>query len=159
MEHPAKCELLLTHCLPGKPDKNSYDCKLLNLWWRTQSHSNLSPPANSLLTGKLTGNYVKFACWARFCTLTRQQIQRLAAKIPTQQNREFLRRSREFAGENREFERAIEQSDFRMMFSEGRDTVITDQHGDHRSMTMSPSGCEQQISTLPSAGPSTGTGR
>jgi hypothetical protein len=48
-----------------------------------------------------------------------EQIQRLAAKFPTQQNREFLRRNREFAGENREFERAIEQSDFRMIFSEG----------------------------------------
>src|SRR5262245_41224946 len=55
----------------------------------------------------------------RFCTLTRQQIQRLAAKFPTQQDREFLRRNREFAHENREFERALEQSDFRMIFSEG----------------------------------------
>jgi hypothetical protein len=29
-------------------------------WWRTQSHSNLSPRSNSLLTGKLTGNFAKF---------------------------------------------------------------------------------------------------
>lgn len=29
----------------------------------------------------------------------------------------------------------------------------------HKSMAMSPSGCEQQISTLPSAGASTGWGR
>jgi hypothetical protein len=108
---------------------------------------------NSLLTGKLTGNFVKIASLVRFCTLTRQQIQRFAAKFPTQQNREFLRRNREFARESREFERAIEQSDFQMMFSEETG------HGDHRSMTMSPSGCEQQISTLPCAGPSIGSGR
>ncbi len=71
---------------------------------------------NSLLTGKLTGNFVKIASLMRFCTLTREQIQRFAAKFPTQQNREFLRR-------NREFERAIEQSDFRMIFSEGTATI------------------------------------
>src|SRR5262249_16695995 len=62
---------------------------------------------NSLLTGKLTGNFVKIASLMRFCTLTRQQIQRLAAKFPTQQNREFLRRNREFwtapEGVNRDF--------------------------------------------------------
>jgi len=29
----------------------------LNAWWRTQSPSNLSPRLNSLLTGKLTGNF------------------------------------------------------------------------------------------------------
>jgi hypothetical protein len=68
-----------------------------------QSKSNLSQHPNSLLTGKITGNYVESACWARICTLTREQIQRLAAKFPTQQNREFLRRNREFVLENREF--------------------------------------------------------
>ena len=40
-------------------------------------------------------------------------------KFPTQQNREFLQRNGESGRENREFERAIEQSDFRMMYSEG----------------------------------------
>jgi len=33
-------------------------------WWRTQSISNLSQHPNSLLTGKLTGNFAKFM----FCT-------------------------------------------------------------------------------------------
>jgi hypothetical protein len=46
--------------------------------------------------GKLTGNFAKFLRAARFWTPTREQIQRLAAKFPTQQNREFLRRNREF---------------------------------------------------------------
>src|SRR5215831_13460268 len=35
-------------------------------WWRTQSKSNPSPLPNSLLTGKLTGNFVKFVCLVRF---------------------------------------------------------------------------------------------
>src|SRR5262249_38637130 len=65
-------------------------------WRRTQSKSNPSPLPNSLLTGKLTGNFVKIASLMRFCTLTRQQIQKLAAKFPTQQNRELFRRNREF---------------------------------------------------------------
>jgi hypothetical protein len=41
---------------------------------------------------------------AQFCTLTREQIQRLAAKFPTQPNRGFLQKNREFVQENREFE-------------------------------------------------------
>jgi hypothetical protein len=88
-------------------------------WWRTQFQSNPSPPSNSLLTGKLTGNFVESACLVRFLKLTRVQIQRLAAKFPTQQNREFLQRNREFVRENREFEPGVVQSDFRMTFSEG----------------------------------------
>src|SRR5262245_803648 len=87
-------------------------------WWRTQSKSNPSPLPNSLLTGKLTGNYVEFARLMRFRSPTREQIQRLATKFPTQQNSEFLRRNREFARENREFGPATGH-DFRMMFSEG----------------------------------------
>jgi hypothetical protein len=35
-------------------------------WWRTQSISNLSQHPNSLLTGKLTGNFVKSTCLVRF---------------------------------------------------------------------------------------------
>jgi hypothetical protein len=65
----------------------------------------------TLLTGKLTGNFAKFACWAQFCTLTREQIQRLAAKFPTQQNREFLQKNREFVRANREFEPACRASE------------------------------------------------
>ena len=51
---------------------------------------------NSLLTGKLTGNFVKSAHLGAILKLTREQIQRLAAKFPTQQNRELFRRNREF---------------------------------------------------------------
>src|SRR6478752_3843061 len=58
---------------------------------------------NSLLTGKLTGNFVKIASLMRFCTLTREQIQRLPAKFPTHQNRELFWRNREFWFRNREF--------------------------------------------------------
>src|SRR5262245_1059791 len=69
-----------------------------------------TPLSNSLLAGKLTGNFNKFACCAGFCTLTREQIQRLAAKFPTQQNREFLQKNREFVRANREFYRLRQKS-------------------------------------------------
>ena len=72
-------------------------------WWRTQSDSNPSPLPISLLTGKLTGNFVKSAHFLRFWMLTREQFQRLSAKFPTQQNRELFRRNREFRRRNREF--------------------------------------------------------
>jgi hypothetical protein len=38
----------------------------INATWRTQSHPNLSPRSNSLLTGKLTGNFPKSARLVRF---------------------------------------------------------------------------------------------
>jgi hypothetical protein len=66
-----------------------------------------------------TGNFVKFARWARFCTLARKQIQRLAAKFPTQPNREFLQKNREFVRANREFEPVMVRSDFRDLFFSG----------------------------------------
>jgi hypothetical protein len=107
---------------PARRPRPSEQTTCWKYWWRTQSKSNPSPLPNSLLTGKLTGNYVEFARLMRFRSPTGEQIQRLATKFPTQQNREFLRRNREFARENREFERAIEQSDFLMIFSEGTAT-------------------------------------
>jgi hypothetical protein len=73
--------------------------------------------SNSLLTGKRTGNFVKLACWARFCTLTREQIQRLAAKFPNQQNKELFRRNREFWRRNRDFAFAKNRNHRRMRFS------------------------------------------
>ena len=45
---------------------------------------------NSLLTGKLTGNFAESGLTRRFSRLLRQQIQCLAEKFPTQWNREFL---------------------------------------------------------------------
>ena len=45
---------------------------------------------NSLLTGKLTGNFANSGPQQRFPHLINELIQRLAAKFPTQRNREFL---------------------------------------------------------------------
>src|SRR6266478_5076162 len=44
---------------------------------------------NSLLTGKLTGNFANSGPQQRFPHLINELIQRLAAKFPTQRNREF----------------------------------------------------------------------
>jgi hypothetical protein len=75
----------------------------LNAWWRTQSPSNLSPRLNSLLTGKLTGNFVESARSTRFLGLIAEQIQMLSAAFPTKQNRKLFRQNREFQRRNREF--------------------------------------------------------
>src|SRR5262249_645409 len=45
---------------------------------------------NSLLTGKLTGNFANSRPQKRFPHLINEIIQRLAAKFPMQRNREFL---------------------------------------------------------------------
>jgi hypothetical protein len=95
----------------GPSSQVSTKLRMARLGWRTQSISNLSQHPNSLLTGKLTGNFVEFLRAARFESPTREQIQSLAAKFPTQQNRELLRRNREFCqgtgnlhAANREFQ-------------------------------------------------------
>jgi hypothetical protein len=46
--------------------------------------------SNSLLTGKLTGNFVDSGHPVRFSRPVGERIQWLAAKFPTQRNREFL---------------------------------------------------------------------
>jgi hypothetical protein len=46
------------------PPGNLHNCE--SAWWRTQLQSNPSPLPNSLLTGKLTGNFVESACLVRF---------------------------------------------------------------------------------------------
>jgi len=79
-------------------------------WWRTQSISNLSQHPISLLTGKRTGNFIESACTVRFLFINSEQIQRLPAKFPTQQNRELFRRNREFWFSNREFSRSKPKS-------------------------------------------------
>jgi hypothetical protein len=45
---------------------------------------------NSLLTGKLTGNFAESGLLLQFQPPVSELIQRLAAKFPTQRNREFL---------------------------------------------------------------------
>jgi hypothetical protein len=44
---------------------------------------------NSLLTGKKTGNFAEFGTSPRFLRPVTAQIQSLAQKFPTQENREF----------------------------------------------------------------------
>jgi hypothetical protein len=46
-----------------------------NAWWRTQPQSNLSPLSNSLLTGKLTGNFADSGALRRFWRPVDEQIQ------------------------------------------------------------------------------------
>lgn len=58
-------------------------------WLMMQSTANQSPHPNSLLTGKLTGNFADSGLSQYFWRLAGQQIQSLAAKFPTQRNREF----------------------------------------------------------------------
>ena len=58
-------------------------------WLTMQSTTNRSPHPNSLLTGNLTGNFADSGLLQHFSCLAGQQIQRLAAKFPTHQNREF----------------------------------------------------------------------
>jgi hypothetical protein len=58
---------------------------------------------NSLLTGELTGNFSILGSILKFWPPFDTQLQRLAAKFPTQWNRELFWPNREFAGANREF--------------------------------------------------------
>src|SRR5215211_2329597 len=75
-------------------------------WLTMQSTANLSPLANSLLTGKLTGIFAFSGPILRFERPIEQQLQCLAAKFPTQRNRELFSRNRELFETNREFSRA-----------------------------------------------------
>ena len=47
--------------------------------------------ANSLLTGKRTGNFAESGLLMRFLSLIHEQIQLFSSKIPYARNREFLR--------------------------------------------------------------------
>ena len=72
-------------------------------WWWMQSPSNPSQRPNSLLTGKLTGNFAESGLARRFSRAVCQLIQWFAAKFPRQRNREFFEHNREFSAKNREF--------------------------------------------------------
>src|SRR5262245_18461800 len=54
-----------------------------------QSAANQSPHQNSLLTGKLTGNFAESGTAPRFSCLISTRIQVLTVELPTQRNREF----------------------------------------------------------------------
>jgi hypothetical protein len=60
-----------------------------------QPGSNPSPEPNSLITGKITGNFAESGLPMRFSNLIHERIQELAAKFPTQRNREFFCWNRE----------------------------------------------------------------
>ena len=72
-------------------------------WWRTQSQSNLSPPPNSLLTGKRTGNFSILDCFPARAPPLVQLFRKVRANFPSYRNREFMGRNREFCFRNREF--------------------------------------------------------
>ena len=59
-------------------------------WLRIAVRCELVSAPNSLLTGKLTGNFANSGPQQRFPHLINELIQSLAAKFPTQRNREFL---------------------------------------------------------------------
>ena len=58
---------------------------------------------NSLLTGNLTGNFSILCLPRPFRRPVGEQIQTLAAKFPTQWNREFFQQNRELFLKNRDF--------------------------------------------------------
>jgi hypothetical protein len=82
-----------------------------NAWWRTQSQSNLSQRQNSLLTGKITGNFADSGLNPQFWWRVSWRIQSLKAKFPAKRNREFFRRIRELISKNRELQ--LPKSNFR----------------------------------------------
>jgi hypothetical protein len=51
-------------------------------WWRTQSNSNPSPLPNSLLAGKLTGNFGSFACAAAILSADTRANSEACSEIP-----------------------------------------------------------------------------
>jgi hypothetical protein len=67
-----------------------------------QSRSNQSPTQITLITGKITGNFIDSGPLPQFRRPVGERIQWLAAKFPKQWNREVFSGSREFFGANRE---------------------------------------------------------
>ncbi len=59
--------------------------------------------SNSLLTGKLTGNFAILSPQKPISLHETAVLQRLFAKFPTQINRENILKNREFFDRNREF--------------------------------------------------------
>ena len=82
--------------------------------------STLKFPANR----EINREFRQFAWWAQICTLTREQIQRLAVKFPTQPNREFLQKNREFVRANREFEPLYAERFPDDVFRDGKGGVV-----------------------------------
>jgi hypothetical protein len=62
----------------------------MTAWWRMQSDANPSQHPNSLITGKITGNFENSGPQQPFSLLIVAKIQIVKVKFPTQRNREFL---------------------------------------------------------------------
>src|SRR6266403_3072001 len=73
-------------------------------WWCVQSDTNRSPAGNSLLTGKLTGNFAILGLPKPISLHETTVLQRLFTKFPTQINRENILKNREFLSGSREFQ-------------------------------------------------------
>src|SRR5260221_14316723 len=72
-------------------------------WWWEQSDTNRSPTCNSLLTGKLTGNFTILGPQKPISLHETTVLQQLFTKFPTQINRETILKNREFLSGNRKF--------------------------------------------------------
>src|SRR6266403_3365351 len=73
-------------------------------WWCVQSDTNRSPAGNSLLTGKLTGNFAILGLPKPISLHETTVLQRLFTKFPTQINRENILKNRVFLSGSREFQ-------------------------------------------------------
>ncbi len=95
-----------------------------NAWWRTQSNTKLSPLSNSLLTGKLVGNFDGSSHRGEFQRPVVQRIQLLGAKFPTQRSRDFFERMGNLSAGTGNSDRETTPSYFRMRLSEGTTTLV-----------------------------------
>jgi hypothetical protein len=68
--------------------------------------------SNSLLTGKITGNFVETGLPSRFSRPIGSGMQWLTTKFPTQLSRELFVVNREFSTKNRELSHEWRNADF-----------------------------------------------
>ena len=75
-------------------------------WWRTHSHSNLSPHPNSRLSGKITGNFVNWMLDRLFAGVKQPTFLGVCAKIPCEiESGIFCREPGHFRQANGKFSR------------------------------------------------------
>src|ERR1700730_7992130 len=88
-------------------------------WWLADDAVWIGPVSapNSLLTGKLTGNFTDSGPLRQFRRLFAQQLQKVAAKFPKQWNREIFLRNRELFAKNREISSASREQRIRGIVS------------------------------------------
>jgi hypothetical protein len=76
-------------------------------WLTRQSRSNQSLHQNSLLTGKLTGNFAVLGVVLQIWHPIHAKLQSVAVKFPKQKNREFFEANREITKLNRDQPAAV----------------------------------------------------